>query len=729
MTEAKKLEWIKKKMSDKYEPQLSLAEITKVEDLMAFAAKIETGFRNKERNDERSKEQYFKPNKSRDFNQGTNNYVKRRFNAPRRNVNRQQYRPNMSQNKPNNNMFCTRCKRNNHFSKDCRAYTTLDGKPLSQATNSNNSKPRFVRGNNNYNPNNGANNRPSNNSQNPNTNLVLETIKQQKPEQKVEDVVTIRKAFCGAILKDDTTKATTYKKVPPVQHYFECNGEPILGMIDSGAANTLFNEEIANRYKWEIGKDHNVIVGVGSNILDVRGTVLVTISVTIGNTTKEITRRFTVIKNLGLPLLIGRDLRQKFNLDDRPDGTLAFRDSAKKPKGVRVNDEYVIPARSEYVIEGYTYCDGAIMFIPFKLNDNLIMANGIDNSKDGKVRILMANIGNKPIKLIPNMQIGSIEKIVEDPYKVINNSEQVNLVTEVENINENIYVGDELSEEQINELKDIIKTNAAAFSLNSEIGLTNLAEHKIELLPDAKPVAEPLRRRALVQIEETSRQTSQMLKDGIIEPSNSPWASAYALTRKKTGDLRLCIDFRRLNDLTKKSAYPLPNIEDCLDIISGMKYYTKLNFASGFWQIPMEESSRELTAFRTEDGLFQFKRMPFGLTNAPASFQKMMNALVAGMKGLHLLQVFIDDVCIATKDWNEHISSLEKFLKVVIEANLKLKATKCMFGTKKIVFLGHEISADGIRQDPEKLKALDKLPVPSTAKEVQRILGLLSYYR
>lgn len=131
-------------------------------------------------------------------------------------------------------------------------------------------------------------------------------------------------------------------------------------------------------------------------------------------------------------------------------------------------------------------------------------------------------------------------------------------------------------------------------------------------------------------------------------------------------------------------------------------------------------------AFRTDEGLYHFKKMPFGLTNAPASFQEMVNILFAGLKGLQL-QVFIDDICIATVDWEEHVVMLSKVFKLLIQANLRLQCKKCTFGADEIVFLGHIISAAGIRQDPEKLKAIAMLPKDIT--ELRRILGMTGYYR
>lgn len=197
-------------------------------------------------------------------------------------------------------------------------------------------------------------------------------------------------------------------------------------------------------------------------------------------------------------------------------------------------------------------------------------------------------------------------------------------------------------------------------------------------------------------------------------------------TPKKTGEGRLCIDFRRLNALTKKNVFPLPRIDTALDPLSGKSFYSQFDFASGYWQMEMDESFRECTAFRTEDGLYQFRRMPFGLTNAPATFQKLMNTLLAGVRGLEL-QVYLYDVCIASATWDEHLDMLRRFLSLVVGA--KLKGSKCSLVASRVSFLGHEIDKHGIRQDPKKLRAIRNPPAPSDVAGVRRIIGMMSFYR
>lgn len=402
----------------------------------------------------------------------------------------------------------------------------------------------------------------------------------------------------------------------------------------------------------------------------------------------------------------------------------------KLKSGIRTKCDESIPAKSQTVIIAEVATVGDILVNAFQLDNGLLLANEVATVRNNLVPIALLNTLSREVELKSGTQIASFEPYEPD-MRVTSRTDTtgcVNSVTEVKGFTERISVGDDLTRAQVEQLVDLLGDHIKAFSTHGEIGKTNVVKHKIELLPNSHPFAEPLRRRAPIQIDETRRQVNELLKEGIIEESSSPWASAYVLAKKKNGEMRLCIDFRKLNAVTKKLVYPLPNIDECLETLSGKQYFTQLDFKSGFWQIEMDEGSKEMTAFRTEDGLFQFRRMPFGLTNAPATFQRMINSVLAGLKGMNL-QVFIDDICIATRTWAEHLNMLQTTLKLIIEANLKIKADKCKFGAKSIKFLGHEISSQGIKQDPDKLKALLKLPSPRDAKEVKRALGMFSYYR
>jgi len=374
--------------------------------------------------------------------------------------------------------------------------------------------------------------------------------------------------------------------------------------------------------------------------------------------------------------------------------------SATKGGICTIKDE-IIPSRSQVLLQAQVNMVGNILAVPLMLESGLSVANSVAQVESNTIPVVVLNPFNKEVKIGSGTKLASAELLNEAKVSESEEKLAINKVIMVPQMKETLQVGDGLTSEQVEQLSSLINDHIQASSLDSEIGQTSVQTHKIELLPNPEPVVEPLRRRAQIQVEETRRQVKQLLKEGKIEESASPWASAYVLAKKKNGEYRLCIDFRRLNDVTKKMVYPLPNIDECLETLSGKRYFTQLDFRSGFWQIAMDESSKELTAFRTGDGLYQFKRMPFGLTNAPATFQKMINTVLAGLKGMNL-QVFIDDVCIATKSWSELLAILQQTLETIIDANLKIKADKCVFSASTIKFLGYEISeqvSDKIRRN------------------------------
>ncbi|CAF2775804.1 unnamed protein product [Rotaria sp. Silwood2] len=213
-----------------------------------------------------------------------------------------------------------------------------------------------------------------------------------------------------------------------------------------------------------------------------------------------------------------------------------------------------------------------------------------------------------------------------------------------------------------------------------------------------------------------------------LSPSASPWASPVILAPKKDGSLRFCVDYRKLNGVTIRDAYPIPRIDDTLDSLQEAKFVSTLDLRSGYWQVEMDKNSREKTAFVTHKGLFEFNVMPFGLTNAPATFQRLMDIVLAGLKWQCCL-VYIDDVVIFSPTFEQHILDLEKVFQALRSANLTLKASKCQFCRREMRYLGHIITQNGIKPDPDLIKSVTNFPQPKKIKDVQSFLGLTGYYR
>ena len=219
-----------------------------------------------------------------------------------------------------------------------------------------------------------------------------------------------------------------------------------------------------------------------------------------------------------------------------------------------------------------------------------------------------------------------------------------------------------------------------------------------------------------------------MLEKKIIEPSASPWASPVVLVKKKDGTTRFCIDFRKLNDLTQKDAYPLPRIDAMLDTLHGPKWFTTLDLMSGYWQVEMQEADRPKTAFGTTEGLFQFRVMPFGLSNAPATFQRLMDLVLAGLQWSECL-VYLDDIIVLGRSFEEHLKNLQSVLQRLRQAGLRLKLSKCSFFQHQVKYLRHIISREGVATDPAKTQKVADWPVPTSKREVQQFLGFAGYYR
>jgi len=219
-----------------------------------------------------------------------------------------------------------------------------------------------------------------------------------------------------------------------------------------------------------------------------------------------------------------------------------------------------------------------------------------------------------------------------------------------------------------------------------------------------------------------------MLATGVIEPSISSWASPVCLVKKKDGTFRFCIDYRRVNAVSKKDAYPIPDIQDALDNLRGSRYFATIDLLSGYWHLGMTDRAKERSAFCTRRGLFHFTRMPFGLSGAPGSFCRLMSIVLRDFLWVICL-CYLDDIVIYARSPEELLERLRTVLDRLREVGLKAKPSKCELFRTEIKFLGHLVSADGINPMPDKLEAIRDWPVPHCLKDVRSFFGLASYYR
>ena len=287
-----------------------------------------------------------------------------------------------------------------------------------------------------------------------------------------------------------------------------------------------------------------------------------------------------------------------------------------------------------------------------------------------------------------------------------------------------------LTETQRKELIKFLECNTDSFAL----GLGDLPGTKegychIET-GDTPPIRQRAYRPSPQAREEISNQTEDMLKHGIIVPSESPWASPCVLVKKKDGSMRFCVDFRKLNLHSVPQRWPIPLLTDVWECLSKSKsaMFTTLDMRSGYFQIPMDEESRAKTAFVVQDGTYEYTRMPFGIQAGPAVFSRIMSHIFRGLTFKTMI-VYIDDLMIFSPDFETHMKALQEVFDRLNRAGLKLHPKKCTFAQSEINFLGHKINGEGVTVDEKKVEVVKKWPVPKNLKELQSFLGYCNYYR
>lgn len=259
-----------------------------------------------------------------------------------------------------------------------------------------------------------------------------------------------------------------------------------------------------------------------------------------------------------------------------------------------------------------------------------------------------------------------------------------------------------------------------------QTGRTDVLQHYIYTTCQV-PIKQRPYRLSPVKQQAMEEQLEVMLKEGIVEPSHSAWASPVVLVPKKNGKLRFCVDYRKVNGITENDAYPLPNITEILESLSGASIFSTLDLNCGYWQVMMDPDSKAKTAFIVSAGLYHFNVMPFGLKNAPATFQRLMETVLGELRK-KICFVYIDDIIIYSSSVVQHFYDLKTVLHRLETAGLTINLKKCNFFLPKITFLGHVVSNKGITADPSKVEAIRAFPAPNTLKEVQRFLGLAGWY-
>ena len=342
--------------------------------------------------------------------------------------------------------------------------------------------------------------------------------------------------------------------------------------------------------------------------------------------------------------------------------------------------------------------------------------------KDRSIPILVTNSTGKFIRITRHGPIAKVEQLTGQGLAEVNSVIKGQKFDSVMDLKD-LHVADKYRDN----IEPLILGNSDLFaSMDTELGHTDTDRIKIDTVSadpiKLRPSRTPLNNRKI--IDET---IDEMLDAKVIRRSGSPWSFPVVIVDKKDGSKRFCVDFRKLNQVTKKNSYPLPVIDDILALLGKAKYLTSLDLKSGYWQVLMNESDKEKTAFACHRGLFEFNVMPFGLSNAPAVFQELMLVVLQGLGDFAI--AYLDDILVFSPTLEDHSQHLDTIFDKLRKHDLKLKLKKCNFLESETNYLGFIIGKDGFKPDPKKVEAIRSLPIPTCVREVRSFIGMSSYYR
>ena len=375
----------------------------------------------------------------------------------------------------------------------------------------------------------------------------------------------------------------------------------------------------------------------------------------------------------------------------------------------------------------------------------LHIARSLIDGNNPESCIRVCNTTNRPIHLHQGQSLGQLQPVQLSASDDSNNDAAAALMncnavhterTETERNKQYDEVIEEILEgidqsvpEHIETaLNDLLHRYREVISLNdADLGHVTIVQHTIDT-GDHKPIKETLRPQARAHLPIIDKMIDDMLDRGVIEPSRSKWASNITLAKKKDNTWRFCCDTRKLNLITKKDLYPLKRIDTCLDTLAGSIWFSTLDMRSGFHQISMSEQDRDKTSFVSHRGSFRWTRMPYGLCNSPATFQRVMDTIMADLD-YKVLLTYIDDIIVFSKDLTTHLQRLELVFSALQEGHLKVKPSKVKLMRTEVSVLGYKVSRQGLSTQEDKIEAIRTWPTPRNLQQTRSFIGLAQYYR
>ncbi|UYV77021.1 hypothetical protein LAZ67_14002906 [Cordylochernes scorpioides] len=522
----------------------------------------------------------------------------------------------------------------------------------------------------------------------------------------------------------------------------EINGRKIKALVDSGADFSVISDKFRRELKTPLFKEPGPILkAANKNLIETLGKCVLNIEVN----GLKISFEFVVMVECSHDIIFGWDFfkateavidcgRNELHLGE----TSALESREEENQRLFASDDFVIPPKSikKISVINEEVCGVRDVLVSTSkdllLRKEVLIPNSLVTFRHGRGSIWVANGASWP-QLIPsgmNMctmesyENGNICSLIESSDKL----QETQLKSREWSQKINLTLDPGLSEIQRLQLVSCLDEFIDIFDFGSTpIKPTSTVKHKINT-GDHSPIKQRPYRVAPSERRLIQDEVNKMIENHIVKPSESPWSSPVILVRKKDGTWRFCVDYRRLNKITKKDVYPLPRIDDALDSLASSSYFSTMDLRSGYWQIEVDEKDREKTAFITPDGLYEFQIMPFGLCNAPATFERMIDSVLGSLKW-NMCLCYLDDIVVYAPTFEEHLRRLQLVLSCIQKAGLSLNHKKCLFGSRRIKILGHLVDANGIHPDPDKVEAVSKFPRPRNISELKSFLGLCSYYR
>lgn len=518
-------------------------------------------------------------------------------------------------------------------------------------------------------------------------------------------------------------------------------------LIDSGASKSLMKKEFVKDIGTSSSESPEFVVGLGGKKVEVLGSVRQVVSVAGLCLEGE----FLIVPNEGIEYdcIIGIDFLRCHNFNVNL-GHRSFSVTGEDGSFVRVylnEDNSVNKVMREQVP---VYCARDVEInaskwtqVPINYDrmsseerDELVYyeaksgtissLSGVFGSDDKDPFVFVENAGQKR-EIKQGQILGYAYTMLVMPDEEEDIDEEYEDWTEAR-IERDVSLKDNLTDHEKEQVREMLLELKLALSKgDNDIGKAAVEPHRIEVTQQT-PIWQKPRQFSQPTNDQIEQQCADLLANDILEHSDSGWSSAVVPVRKPDGTLRLCIDYRQVNKVTRKENYPMPNLVNCIYRPDKVKFFTKIDLVRGYYQVPIEKDSRKYTAFSTPQQHYQFKRLSFGLKNSGMAFQRVMQQILAPIMSQNII-IYIDDILILSSSFEEHLEMVGKVLRLLKEYKIKAKVSKCEFFREEVTFLGHVINTNGIKKSPEYVEKVKQAKKPQTVHEMRKFLGLVNFQR